>query len=159
MIKFRIPDTGIGLVIMCEILIALAGGTIVMVEPIAIMDFVPRRHVAIGLVLLSMATIVDGAIGSSISGAIWTILMPSKLENYLPDELKSEALHIYGDLTKQISYEWGTPARYAIVLAYGETQKIMIVTLLVGLAGPILWVYLMKNHKLREKSQTKGVVF
>ncbi|EXF77426.1 siderophore iron transporter [Colletotrichum fioriniae PJ7] len=110
----------ISLVIMCEILIALAGGTIVMVEPIAIMDFVPRRHAAIGLVILSMATIVDGAIGSSISGAIWTNLMPSKLENYLTDELKSETLHIYGDLTKQMSYD-GEPPRD--MLSYLPTAK------------------------------------
>ncbi|KAK1659163.1 siderophore iron transporter [Colletotrichum godetiae] len=159
MIKFRMPHTSVGLVIMCEVLGALAGGTIVMVEQIAVMSSVPHRDVAVGLALLSMVTSVGGAIGSSISGAIWTNLMPSKLEKYLPNELKGEALLIYGDLTRQLSHEWGTPERDAIVLAYGETQKIMIIASLVALAGPILWVSLMKNHKLSEKSQTKGVLF
>ncbi|GKT93639.1 siderophore iron transporter [Colletotrichum tofieldiae] len=159
MIKFRMSDTSVGLVIMCEVLGSLAGGTIVMVEQIAVMASVPHRDVAIGLALLAMITSVGGAIGSSISGAIWTNLMPSKLADYLPDELKGEALLIYGDLTRQLSYEWGTPERDAIVLAYGETQKIMIIASLVALAGPIIWVSLMKNHKLSEKSQTKGVLF
>ncbi|KZL74445.1 siderophore iron transporter mirb [Colletotrichum incanum] len=159
MIKFRMPDTSVGLVIMCEVLGSLAGGTIVMVEQIAVMASVPHRDVAIGLALLAMITSVGGAIGSSISGAIWTNLMPAKLADYLPDELKGEALLIYGDLTRQLSYEWGTPERDAIVLAYGETQKVMIIASLVALAGPIVWVSLMKNHKLSEKSQTKGVLF
>ncbi|GKT50120.1 MFS siderochrome iron transporter 1 [Colletotrichum spaethianum] len=159
MIKFRMPDTSVSLVIMCEVLGSLAGGTIVMVEQIAVMASVPHRDVAIGLALLAMITSVGGAIGSSISGAIWTNLMPSKLADYLPDELKGEALLIYGDLTRQLSYEWGTPERDAIVLAYGETQKIMIIASLVALAGPIVWVSLMKNHKLSERSQTKGVLF
>ncbi|CCF32545.1 siderophore iron transporter [Colletotrichum higginsianum] len=159
MIKFRMPDTSVGLVIMCEVLGALAGGTLVMVEQIAVMASVPHRDVAIGFALLSMITSVGGAIGSSISGAIWTNLMPSKLAKYLPDELKGEALLIYGDLNRQLSYAWGTPERDAIVLAYGETQKIMIIASLVALAGPIVWVSLMKNHKLSEKTQTKGVLF
>lgn len=159
MIKFRMPDTNVGLVIMCEVLGAFAGGTIVMVEQIAVMASVPHRDVAIGIALLSLVTSVGGAIGASISGAIWTNLMPSKLESYLPDELKGEALLIYGDLTRQLGYEWGTPERDAIVLAYGETQKIMIIASLVALAGSVVWISLMKNHRLSEKSQTKGVLF
>ncbi|OLN94161.1 Siderophore iron transporter mirB 8 [Colletotrichum chlorophyti] len=159
MIKFRMPDTNVGLVIMCEVLGALAGGTLVMVEQIAVMASVPHRDVAVGLALLAMVTSVGGAIGSTISGAIWTNLMPSKLAAYLPDELKGDALLIYGDITKQLAYEVGTPERDAIILAYSETQKIMIIASLVALAGPILWVSLMKNHRLSDKSQTRGVVF
>ncbi|KAJ0270635.1 hypothetical protein COL940_011538 [Colletotrichum noveboracense] len=159
MIKFRMPDTHVGLVIMCEVLGSFAGGTIVMVEQIAIMASVAHRDVAVGLALLALVTSVGGAIGQSISGAIWTNLMPSKLERYLPDELKDQALLIYGDLVTQLSYPVGTPERDAIVRAYGETQKIMIIASLVALVGSIIWVSLMKNHRLSDKQQTKGVLF
>ncbi|MGC8200988.1 hypothetical protein, partial [Salmonella enterica] len=73
----------------------------------------------VGLALLDLVTSVGGAIGQTISGAIWTNLMPQKLSLYLPDDLKADALTIYGDLTAQLSYEWGSPAREAIVQAYG----------------------------------------
>ncbi|KAH6880516.1 major facilitator superfamily domain-containing protein [Thelonectria olida] len=159
MIRFRMPDTHIGLVIMCEVFGSMAGGTMVMIEQIAIMASVPHRDVAVGIAMLSLVTSVGGAIGQSISGAIWTNLMPSKLGKYLPDELKAEALLIYGDLTRQLAFEWGTPEREAIVKAYGETQKVMLIASLVALVGPILWIGLMKNHRLSERDQTKGMLF
>ena len=130
-----------------------------MVESIAVMSSVPHRDVAVGLALLSLVTSVGGSIGGSISGAIWTNLMPSKLAKYLPDELKANATEIYGSLPVQLSYPWGTPEREAIVKAYGETQKIMLIASLSALAGPIVWVLMMKNHRLSEREQTKGMLW
>ncbi|KAM5342097.1 hypothetical protein ACJ41O_015128 [Fusarium nematophilum] len=159
MIKFRMPDTPIGYVIMCEVLGSVAGGTFVMIEQIAVMASVPHRDVAVGIALLNLVTSVGGAIGQSISGAIWTNLMPSKLANYLPDELKPNALAIYGDITQQLAFPWGSPEREAIVRAYGETQKVMLIASVVALAGPIAWISLMKNHRLSAREQTKGLLF
>jgi MFS family permease len=159
MIRFRMPDTKVGLIIMCEVFGSMAGGTMVMIEQIAIMASVPHRDIAVGIAMLALVTSVGGAIGQSISGAIWTNLMPSKLERYLPDELKADALLIYGDLTQQLAFEWGSPEREAIVRAYGETQKVMLIASLVALVGPILWISLMKNHRLSERGQTKGMLF
>lgn len=159
MIKFRMPDTHIGLVIMCEVLGSLAGGTFVMIEQIAVMASVPHRDVAVGLAMLALVTSVGGAIGQSISGAIWTNLMPSKLAQYLPQELQANATIIYGDITQQLEFPYGSPERDAIIKAYGETQKIMLIASLAALAGPIAWILLMKNHRLSTKEQTKGMLF
>lgn len=159
MIKFRMPGTDIGLVIMCEVFNAFAGGTLVLVEQMGVMANVPHRDVAVGLALLSLVTSVGGAIGQSISGAIWTNTLPGKLASYLPEELKADAATIYGDLTVQLSYEPGSPAREAIIRAYGETQKLMIIASIVALVGPLLWVYMMKNTRLSSNQQTKGLVF
>ncbi|KAM0433478.1 hypothetical protein ACHAPT_004358 [Fusarium lateritium] len=159
MIKFRMPDTNVGYVIMCEVLGSIAGGTFVMVEQIAVMASVPHRDVAVGIALLNLVTSVGGAIGQAISGAIWTNLMPSKLSRYLPEELQANALIIYGDITQQLAFPWGSPERDAIVKAYGETQKVMLIASVVALAGPVAWILLMKNHRLSEKEQTKGLLF
>ncbi|KAJ4252893.1 hypothetical protein NW762_010799 [Fusarium torreyae] len=159
MIKFRMPDTPIGYVIMCEVLGSVAGGTFVMIEQIAVMASVPHRDVAVGIAMLSLVTSVGGAIGQSISGAIWTNLMPSKLAKYLPEELQPNALVIYGDITQQLAYPWGSPERDAIIKAYGETQKVMLIASVAALAGPIAWILLMKNYRLSERSQTKGLLF
>lgn len=159
MIKFRMPDTHVGYVIMCEVLGSVAGGTFVMIEQIAVMASVPHRDVAVGIALLNLITSVGGAIGQSISGAIWTNLMPSKLSKYLPEELQADALTIYGDITQQLAFPWGSPEREAIVKAYGETQKVMLIASVVALAGPIAWITLMKNHRLSEREQTKGLLF
>lgn len=159
MIKFRMPDTEIGLVIMCEVLGSTAGGTFVMSEQIAVIASVPHRDAAVGLAMLALIISVGGAIGQSISGAIWTNLMPGKLAEYLPEELQANTTIIYGDITQQLAFPYCSPVRDSIIKAYGETQKVMLIASLVALAGPIARILLMKNHRLSTKEQTKGVLF
>ncbi|KAI0008095.1 MFS general substrate transporter [Xylariaceae sp. FL0662B] len=117
LIKFRMPDTHVGLIVFCEVIGSLAGGGLVMVQQIAIMASVPHRDVAVGLALLGMITSCGGAIGQTISGAIWTNNLPHKLAEALPEELKANASVIYGSLPVQLSYVVGTPARDAIISA------------------------------------------
>lgn len=159
MIHFRTPGTPIGLVIMCEVFTSLAGGTLAQVEIIAVMSSVPHRDVAVSLALLALVTSVGGAVGQTISGAIWTNTLPGKLQEYLPDDLKSQAATIYGDLTVQLGYEWGSPAREAIVQAYGDTQKYMLIASVAASVGSLIWVSIMRNETLKDKTQTKGVLF
>lgn len=123
------------------------------------MGSVPHRDVAVALAVLALVTAVGGAIGQSISGAIWTNTLPGLLRSYLPEELKANSTTIYGDLSIQLSYDWGSPAREAIVRAYGETQKYMLIASLASAAGSLVWVSILKNERLSDKQQTKGVVF
>lgn len=159
MLKFRMPGTAIGYVIMCEVFTSLAGGTLAQVNRIAAMSAVPHRDVAVSLALVSMVTAVGGAVGQTISGAIWTNTLPGKLAEYLPEELKADAATIYGDLTIQLGYEWGSPAREAIVRAYGDTQRLMLIASLAAACGSLIWVAIMKNVRLSANEQTKGVLF
>ncbi|KAI1081339.1 MFS general substrate transporter [Whalleya microplaca] len=159
LIKFRMPGTHIGLIVFCEVIGSIAGGGLVMVQEIAIMASVPHRDVAVGLALLGMVTSCGGSIGQTISGAIWTNTLPRNLAEALPEELKANASAIYGSLPMQLSFEVGTPARDAIIHAYAETQKVMLIAATVALVGPIIWVSLMKNNRLGDREQTKGLVF
>ncbi|KAK1579915.1 uncharacterized protein LY79DRAFT_562820 [Colletotrichum navitas] len=116
MIKFRLPGISLGLVIMCQVFGSLTSGTIEMARQTAVMAFVPCHEVTFGLALLSIVTGVGAAIKSSNSDATRTNLMPSKLAAYPPEDLKREALLIHDDLTRQLSFEWGSSDRDGIVL-------------------------------------------
>lgn len=143
MIYFRQPDKALGYVIMCQIFIAFSGGTIVVTQQIAIMAAVGPENVAVALALQSLFTAVGGAIGLSISGAIWTNTLLGQLQKHLPADLQSQASVIYEDLETQLSYPWGSPARNGIIQAYGATQRYMCiastVVLVVMLVGVLLW--------------------
>ena len=115
MIHFRQPDQGLGLMIMCQIFIAISGGTLVVTEQLAIMAAVGPENVAVSLALLALFTAIGGAIGTSISGAIWTNTLPGELQRYLPDNLKDQAATIYEDITVQLDYPVGSPGRDAII--------------------------------------------
>ncbi|RDA85686.1 hypothetical protein CP532_4642 [Ophiocordyceps camponoti-leonardi (nom. inval.)] len=158
MIHFRQPHTHIGWVIMCQVLISLAGGTITICEQTAVMAVITHQHVAVVLAVLSMCSSVGGAIGSTVASALWTSIFPQKLAQYLPQEAQANLTSIYGDLNVQLSYPVGSPVREAISLAYGETQKTMLIAavavLVLSFAGVAVW----RDVRLKEFKQTKGTV-
>ena len=97
---------------------------------------------------------IGGAVGSAISGAVWTANLPKKLEAYLPASAKGEALTIFGSIVTAQSYRMGTPERVAINRAYQETLNILLI-ISVCLAAPLIPLSLiMKNYKLDQVSPT-----
>ncbi|KAI1506387.1 major facilitator superfamily domain-containing protein [Biscogniauxia marginata] len=158
LIHFRMPDTHLGYIIMCEIFYAFAGGALVICEQIAVMAAAAHQHVAVVLAIEGMFSSVGGAIGSTIAAAIWTGVFPVKLAEYLPAESQGDLASIYGDIVVQLSYPVGTPTRTAIMNAYGEAQKWMLVaaTAITGLA--IVCVVVWRDIKVKDFKQVKGRV-
>lgn len=158
MIHFRTPGTPIALVVMCEVFTSLSAAALVPVEQAAIMATVQQADLAASLALLGVVTSIGGAVGQAISGAIWTNTLPSRLVEYLPQELKANATVIYGDLNVQLGYEWGSAGREAIVRAYGDTQRLMLIASVVASVGSLVWVSIMRDETLKDKEQTTGVL-
>jgi hypothetical protein len=159
MIHFRQPDTNIGYVVMCQIFIAFAGGTLVITEQMAAMAVSEHGDIAAVLALLYMFANVGGGIGSSISGAIWTNTIPTKLLEYLPDEAKPDAAVIYASIVTQLSYPPGDPVRIAIQAAYGEAQRRMCIAGTVVLGTGFIWVAMWKDVRVADVKQGKGRLF
>lgn len=126
MILFRQPDVNIGYIVMCQIFIAFAGGTLVICEQMAVMAAIEHRYLAVGLAIQSMSASVGGAIGSTIAAAIWNSVFPASLTEYLPPESQGDMLLIKGNITKQMEYPFGDPTRVAINRSYGNAQRIML---------------------------------
>lgn len=68
------------------------------------MAAVPHKDVALSLVIHSLFTSIGSAIGYAIAGGMWTNMLPYKLIEYLPEDAKSEAWTIFGDITLQASH-------------------------------------------------------
>jgi hypothetical protein len=159
LIYFRHPGTHIGYIIMCQILHSLTGGTLVMCMQIAVMAAVPHNEVAVASALLGLFSSIGGSIGQSISAAIWTNTLPGLLAEYLPADAKDDAAMIYSSLEVQLAYPWGSPVREAIVLAYGEVQRKLLIAGVCFLPLAFGSVLLWRNIDLRKIKQTKGTVF
>ncbi|PHH69397.1 hypothetical protein CDD80_6776 [Ophiocordyceps camponoti-rufipedis] len=158
MMHFGQPHHPIGYVVMCQVLIALAGGAITICEQTAVLAVISHQHAAVVLAVLSMCSSVGGAIGSTLSAAIWTTLLPRKLEELLPAEAQSNRTVIYNDLMAQLSYPMGSPVREAISEAYSETQKMMIIPALVALFVALGAVFAWRDVHVKDSKQTKGTV-
>lgn len=159
MIHFRSPSAGaINYVIMSQIFVAFGGGTLVICEQIAVMAPSAHQNVAAVLAFLGLFSSVGGGIGGAISGGIWTNTMPAQLQRLLPDELKNQTMTIYSSLTVQLEYEWGSPARIAIVEAYGYTQKLLTIAATAVLCLAVIWVFMWRDIKVGEIRNGRGRV-
>jgi hypothetical protein len=159
MIYFRSPGHSVGYMCMCQIFLAVGGGTFILIEQVAVLAAASHEDYAAMLALLSTFGNIGGAVGSSVSGAIWTNTLPVKLREYLPAELKDQWSDIYESLDIQLSYPVGSPARTAIQNAYAFSQRYMMIagTAVMGLS--IAWVLMMRNIKVQSNKDLSKVLF
>lgn len=156
MIHFRQPNQSIGYVIMCQIFIAFSGGTLVICQEIAIMAAVGPENIAVALALQRLFTSIGGAIGQSISGGIWTNLLPGALSRYLPVGLRGQATAIYGSIEDQLGYAWGSPGRDGIIAAYADTQRYMCIAGTAVLVLMIVWVAMWRDYHVDDFKKPRG---
>ncbi|KAI5284420.1 hypothetical protein KEM54_001346 [Ascosphaera aggregata] len=161
MIHYRQPNVNIGYIILCQLLIALAGGANMLAERVAVMAVVSHQYVAAVLAFQGMMNSIGDGIGSTIAAAIWTSTFPQKLKEYLPESERGDSAlvkKIYGSLEMQTSYPKGSPERNAIDMAYGDAQKMMTIAataiLVLSWASVMLW----KDVRLRNVTTVEGRV-
>ncbi|PYH48090.1 putative MFS siderophore iron transporter [Aspergillus saccharolyticus JOP 1030-1] len=158
MIYFRTPGHSVGYMCMCQIFLAVGGGTLILIEQVAVLAASSHEEYAGMLALLSTFGNIGGAVGSSVSGAIWTNTLPQKLRAYLPADTVDRWEEIYEDLDVQLSFPVGSETRIAIQNAYASSQRNMMIagTALMGLS--IVWVLMIKNIKIKDNKDVGKVL-
>lgn len=159
MIYFRKPGNHIGWIVFTQVLISIGGSAFTLVEQVAVLAAGSHNDAAGMLALLGLSGYFGGAIGNSVSGAIWTNTLPSALQSLLPAEALPDWEEIYESLEVQLSYDVGTDVRTAISLAYAQAQTRMLIagTAIMGMA--LVSILLIKNIKVSDIEQVKGVLF
>lgn len=158
MIRFRQPDVNVGYIIMCQIFIAIAGGTIVICEQTAAMAATSHQYVAVVLAIEAMFAAIGGAIGLTVAAAIWQAVFPKKLAEYLPASEMKNLDQIYGRLDVQLSYPLGSATRIAIQKAYGDGQKMMLIGSTAVLAIAFISTAVWRDINVKNIKQVKGNV-
>ncbi|KAI0971106.1 putative MFS siderophore transporter [Xylaria arbuscula] len=158
MIIFRRPETPIIWVVMCQILLTIGGSTLVVCDQMAVMAVANHAELASTMAILSLATYLGSAMGSSLSGAIWNSTLPGALAELLPELSPVELGSIGSDLKKQLSYPMGSPTRTAIIAAYAQSQaRMCIVGTLISLLE-IGAVLIWRDVRLSRSKQVTGTV-
>jgi hypothetical protein len=144
---------------MTQIFKATTSGTLIICEQLAVMAVVQHNEIAVMIAVIGLFSSIGGGIGRSISGAIWTNQLPGLLEAYLPAETQADLTTIYRSLPVQLSYAWGSPTRDAIVRAYGEVQRKMLIAGVSFLPLALGSVFFSRNINVKKMEQTVGQVF
>ncbi|KAI0898075.1 MFS general substrate transporter [Annulohypoxylon nitens] len=116
---------------------------------------VERDEVAVATGVYFAAMNFGGAIGTSISGAIWRSNLLYKLTSYLPTASKSKASSIFGSIVVAQKFAVGSAERIAIDRAYRETQKLLAIAATCVLVPMLVAMWFIKNVDLT-KDQRKG---
>lgn len=157
LIYLRTPGSSVAVLVVIEVLGAMASAMIYNVEQVAIMVAVPHREIAVSIALLNVITALGGAIGQAISATIWAQIVPHRLTKYLPEASPAEIARLYGDISAQLGAEWGSREREAIVHAFGDAQKIMVILGTCALVPCLAWALMLKNARMSDHKARRGL--
>lgn len=164
LVRFRTPDTSVGVLVMCQIFNGWATGVWALTAQLAIMASITHQEIAVAIALFGLFGSIGQAIGFAIAGGIWTNSMESNMEKYLPQSAKNETANIYADITVQLGFPAGSPERDGIIHAYSDVQRVMAICGSCFMALAILSLFMWRNINVRtleqeRGKQTKGMVF
>ena len=148
MIRYRTQDASIASIVGTQIAVGIGGGFINVPAQLGVQASVAHTDVAAVTAIFLTIVEIGGAVGSAISGAIWTAKLPAKLALYLPEANKGDALLIFGNITMAQGFERGSPEGVAVARAYQETMNVLLIVA-ACLCVPMLPLsLLMKNWNL-----------
>ncbi|OLN97201.1 Siderophore iron transporter mirB 2 [Colletotrichum chlorophyti] len=164
LIHFRQPSTSVGYLVMCQIFNGVASGIFSTCSQIAIMSSVTHQQIAIALALHGLFGSIGAAIGLAIAGGIWNNVLKNAVYANLPAESKDLTASIYASIETQLSYPMGSPIRTAIIAAYADVQRKMVIAgcAFIPLILGSLLIWRNTNVKTVEEEkgkQTKGTVW
>ncbi|KAF3052696.1 hypothetical protein E8E11_007085 [Didymella keratinophila] len=158
MIHFRQPGTSIGYIVMTQIFTAVAGGTIVIGGELAMMAPSDHQHIAVILAVLNLFCSIGSAAGSTVSAAIWTATFRNNLTRHVGIPFGVNVSDIYASLPKQLSYKWGSPERLGIAMAYGDSQRLMLITSICMLSLTLICTIFIRDINVKNNKQVIGRV-
>lgn len=132
MIHSRGANSSDAEIVWTQLLQGMGGGFAAVASQVAAQASVTHADVATVTAFVLLITEIGGAIGSALSGAIWTNLMPDKLAQHLPFMSDEERAKIYGSITAVVAYPRGHPIREGVIngeyrlLVSANAQLIMI---------------------------------
>ncbi|GLA15304.1 siderophore transporter [Aspergillus niger] len=110
-----------------QILLGIAGGLFPYPAQASIQAATKHEHLAVVTGLFLACYNIGTAVGGSISGAVWTQILPGELNSRLDNA--TLATQAFKDpFTFSATYPIGTPDRDAVVAAYKHTQRLLCIT-------------------------------
>lgn len=161
LIPFREPSTHVGILTMTQILVGLGTCLFNVCGTLAVMAVVTHQEVAVVLAIYGLFGSIGAAVGSAIAGAMWNNITQNQMYARLPEGSKHLAASIFGNIEAQMKYADGSAERDAIVGAYSNVQRKMVIVgvCFVPLCVACTWFWRSVNVKKLYKEQTSGNVW
>ncbi|QPC78080.1 hypothetical protein HYE68_008832 [Fusarium pseudograminearum] len=141
-----------------QVLLGLGRGFSQVPLQVALQAAVPDHEMGMATAMFLSSSGFGANVGNSIGGAIWNTLLPRRLSENLPEDVKANSTAIFRSIVVAQSYEPGTETRNAINLSYRMTQQTLAIGSL-SLSIPLLLImFFFINVKLdKEDDERNGV--
>lgn len=144
MVRYRSVGSPTALLVMCQLLQGIGGGSVAITMQVAVQCVVRHSDVAIVTAIELLMTECGAAIGSALAGLVYSSDLPNALASRLPNMSKDEIYLIAGSLPAALSYPMGTDTREAIIEAWVQIMHklcimaalILVPAIFFGLAIP-----------------------
>lgn len=139
-------------VIGAQVLLGFAGGMFPYPAQASIQAATKHEHVAVITGLYLATYNIGSAFGNTVSGAIWTQVLPSSLEDNLAQFGNSTlAAAVYANpFAVAAEFPVGTPERTAIIAAYQHAQRLLTITGICLCVPLIVFASCLRNPKLTD---------
>lgn len=146
-------------VITAQILLGLAGGFFAYPTQASVQAATTHEHMAVLTGIYLGSYNIGSALGTCVSGAIWTQTLYKSLVTNLEFQSNTTlARAVYNSPFEVVpSYPIGTPERSAIILSYRHVQQLLCITGICLAAPMIALAFVLRNPKLsKEQSQPEA---
>jgi hypothetical protein len=115
------------------------------------------RHQEVGIATAMFLTFTSlgGSVGSAIAGAIWTGILPARLEECLPNMSEAQRYRLYNDFEYAMSFGRGSMERSGIIKAYVDVMRLLSITATLAALPMIVLVVAMKEVRLENPKIAK----
>ncbi|KAK1996443.1 MFS general substrate transporter, partial [Colletotrichum falcatum] len=140
-------------VIGAQVLLGVAGGMFPYPAQASLQSSLKHEHLAIMTGLYLATYNIGSAFGNTVSGAIWTQVLPSTLQaNLAPFNNETLVAYTYNSpLFAIVDYPVGTPERAAIIESYRHVQRLLTITGICLTVPLIAFAFLLRNPKLNDE--------
>ncbi|KAL1408004.1 hypothetical protein Q8F55_004801 [Vanrija albida] len=162
MIRYRTSTNSQGELAVVQLIRGFANGLIPFPTQALIQAAAPHEHMAAVTAAWLVVYYLSGGIGSAIGGAMWTNIVPNKLDQYLSHNQTLVTLAYSNPFGFADKFPPGTPERAAIARAQDEAQRtIVIVGTCISAVALLTSIFLLDNLRLTddqslEDSEIKG---
>jgi SP family sugar:H+ symporter-like MFS transporter len=154
MLAYRTESASTATLIGTQIAVGIGGGFLNVPVQLGVQASASHQQVAAATTVWLTILEVGGAVGSAISGAIWSTYVPAKLQTYLPAD--TPYAPIYASILTSGNYTLypaGSVERIAINRSYQETMRYLLIGALCAAAPIVPLTFALENYRLAEMEQ------
>ncbi|KAI5195195.1 ferrioxamine B transporter [Aureobasidium subglaciale] len=138
-------------VIAAEVVLGFAGGLFPYPVQTLIQAATQHEHLALVTGLYLATYNIGSAFGSTVSGALWTQVLPGELERNLAAVTNNATIAVYAysnPLFFILDYPVGTPERDAVIVSYRHIQRLLCITGICLCVPLIVFSLCLRNPRL-----------